>query len=156
MKKIFFPLFIAFLFVVVNGCYKVHHNFMVKGIWYIDGVEIDGGSVNQMGSILDNYEDGNGIYKVYMLENGLLRGEYYTYDTLNYFITGQWALLEHDQIYLKADQYIDGTFQIEVVNSKKVILSTEKNHVTFFNIGDVKSVIRLSRDEPGNYEDTRP
>ena len=109
-----------------------------------------------MGSILDNYEDGNGLYKVYMLENGLLRGEYYTYDTLNYFITGQWELLEHDQIYLKADQYIDGTFKIEVVNSKKVILSTEKNHVTFFNIGDVKSVIRLSRDEPGNYEDTRP
>ena len=91
-----------------------------------------------------------------MLENGLLRGEYYTYDTLNYFITGQWEMLEHDQIYLKADQYIDATFNIEVVNSKKVILSTEKNHVTFFNIGDVKSVIRLSRDEPGNYEDTRP
>ena len=54
---------------------------MVKGIWYID-VEIDGGSVNQMGSILEHYEDGNGTYKVYMLENGLLRGEYYAYDTL--------------------------------------------------------------------------
>ena len=46
---------------------------MVKGIWYIDGVEIDGGSVNQMGSILEHYEDGNGTYKVYMLENGLLQ-----------------------------------------------------------------------------------
>ena len=103
-----------------------------------------------------HYVDGNGTYKVYMLENGLLRGEYYTYDTLNYFVTGEWQLLDHDQIYLKADQYIDGTFKIEHVNANKMILSTESNYVTFFNIGEIKSVIRISRGDPGNQSDTRP
>ena len=139
-----------------TGCYKVHHNYMIKGVWYLDAVEIDGGSTNQMSGILPDYDTANGIYKVFMLENGIARGEYYTADTLNYFITGQWELLEHDQIYLKADQYIDGIFKIEVVNAKKMILSTEKNQVTFFNIGDVKSVIRISRDAPGSQQDTRP
>ena len=61
---------------------------MIKGEWYIDAVEVDGGTTNQIGAILPNYVDGNGVYKVYMLENGLLRGEYYTYDTLNYFDIG--------------------------------------------------------------------
>lgn len=139
-----------------SSCYKIHHNYMIKGEWYIDAVEVDGGTTNQIGAILPDYEDGNGIYKVYMLENGLLRGEYYTYDTLNYFVTGEWELLDHDQIFLRADQYIDGIFYIEPVNAKKMILSTESNNVTFFNIGEIKSVIRISRGEPGNQNDTRP
>jgi hypothetical protein len=129
---------------------------MIKGEWYLDAVEVDGGISNQMGAILPDYVDGSGIYKVYMLENGLLRGEYYTYDTLNYFVTGEWELLDHDQIFLKADQYIDGVFKIEPVNSKKMILSTESNFVTFFNMGEIKSVIRISRGESGNQSDTRP
>lgn len=148
---------ILFIFCfLLHSCYKLHHNYMIKGEWYIDAVEVDGGSINQIGSILPNYVDGNGTYKVYMLENGLLRGEYYTYDTLNYFVTGEWQLLDHDQIYLKADQYIDGTFKIEPVNANKMILSTESNYVTFFNIGEIKSVIRISRGDPGNQSDTRP
>ena len=60
------------------------------------------------------------------------------------------------KIYLKADLYIDGVFKIEPVNSKKMILSTESNFVTFFNIGEIKSVIRISRGVPGNQSDTRP
>ena len=62
---------------------------MIKGEWYIDAIEVHGGTTNQIGAILPNYVDGNGVYKVYMLENGLLSGEYYTYDTLNYFVTGE-------------------------------------------------------------------
>ena len=144
------------LFLIAQSCYKIHHTYMIKGEWYIDAVEVDGGTTNQIGAILPNYVDGNGVYKVYMLENGLLRGEYYTYDTLNYFVTGEWQLIENDQIYLRADQYIDGTFKIEPVNAKKMILSTSSNFVTFFNIGEIKSIIRISRGEPGNQSDTRP
>ena len=147
---------IALVLIITSSCYKIHHNYMIKGEWYLDAVEVDGGISNQMGAILPDYVDGAGIYKVYMLENGLLRGEYYTYDTLNYFVTGEWELLAHDQIFLKADQYIDGVFKIEPVNSKKMILSTESNFVTFFNMGEIKSVIRISRGEPGNQNDTRP
>jgi len=129
---------------------------MIKGKWYINAVEIDGGSTNFIEEFLENYTDGNGEYITYMLNNGLVRGEYYTYDTLNYFITGEWSLLESDQIYLKADRYIDGVFNIEVVDSKNMILSTESNNISFYNIGEVKSVIRISRDAKGNQSDTTP
>jgi len=149
-------LIIFLVFIISSSCYKIHHNYMIKGEWYLDAVEVDGGTTNQMGAILPNYVDGSGVYKVYMLENGLVRGEYYTNDTLNYFVTGEWELLAHDQIFLKADQYIDGVFKIEPVNSKKMILSTQSNFVSFFNIGEIKSVIRISRGEPGNQSDTRP
>ena len=153
IKLLYLFIIVPFLF---SGCYKLHHNYMIKGKWYLNSVEIGGGSKNFIEEFLENYIDGNGEYITYMLNNGLVRGEYYTYDTLNYFITGEWSLLEHDQIYLKADKYIDGIFNIEVVDSKNMILSTESNNISFYNIGEVKSVIRISRDAKGNQSDTRP
>ena len=38
----------------------------------------------------------------------------------------------------------------------KMILSTLSNNVAFENIGDVAMVVRISRDNPGKQEDTRP
>lgn len=110
-----------------------------------------------MDSFLPDFKLDTSFYKVYLLENGLARGEYYTNDsTLNYFITGEWELLNHDEIYLKADQYIDGNFLIELAAKDKMILSTLSNNVAFENIGDVAMVVRISRDSPGSQDDTRP
>jgi len=155
-KKIKLLSLLTIITLIFSGCYKLHHNYMIKGKWYINAVEIDGGSTNFIEEFLDNYKDGEGEYITYMLDNGLVRGEYYTYDTLNYFITGEWSLLEHDEIYLKADKYIDGIFKVEVVDSKNMILSTESNNINFYNIGEVKSVIRISRDAKGRQSDTTP
>ncbi len=141
----------------LTSCYKVHHHYITKGVWYIDAVELNGGSTNFMESFLPDFKLDTSFYKVYLLENGLARGEYYTNDsTLNYFITGEWELLNHDEIYLKADQYIDGNFLIELAAKDKMILSTLSNNVAFENIGDVAMVVRISRDSPGSQDDTRP
>ena len=37
-----------------------------------------------------------------------------------------------------------------------MVLSTDSNQVQFQGIGNVKMVVRISRDEPGNQSDTRP
>ena len=157
MKK-FLSFFVFFsLVMALTSCYKVHHHYITKGVWYIDAVELNGGSTNFMESFLPDFKLDTSFYKVYLLENGLARGEYYTNDsTLNYFITGEWELLNHDEIYLKADQYIDGNFLIELAAKDKMILSTLSNNVAFENIGDVAMVVRISRDSPGSQDDTRP
>tara|TARA_Y100000589_G_scaffold332180_1_gene390003 strand:- start:579 stop:1052 length:474 start_codon:yes stop_codon:yes gene_type:complete len=157
MKKIlsFFVVFSTLM--TLSSCYKVHHHYITKGVWYIDAVELNGGSTNFMESFLPDFKLDTSFYKVYLLENGLVRGEYYDNDsTLNYFITGEWELLNHDEIYLKADQYINGNFLIELAAKDKMILSTLSNNVDFENIGDVAMVVRISRDSPGKQEDTRP
>ena len=141
----------------LSSCYKVHHHYITKGVWYIDAVELNGGSTNFIESFLPNYKMDTSFYKVYLLENGLVRGEYYENDSiLNYFVTGEWELLNHDEIYLKADAYINGNFLIEVSAKDKMILSTLENNVSFESIGDVAMVVRISRDKPGNQADTRP
>ena len=50
----------------------------------------------------------------------------------------------------------DDDFLTEIVNSKKMVLSTDSNLIDFQGIGNVKMVVRISRDEPGNQDDTRP
>ncbi len=157
MKKIFSFFIVFSLLTTLSSCYKVHHHYITKGVWYIDAVELNGGSTNFMESFLPDFKLDTSFYKVYLLENGLVRGEYYDNDsTLNYFITGEWELLNHDEIYLKADQYINGNFLIELAAKDKMILSTSSNIVDFENIGDVAMVVRISRDNPGKQEDTRP
>jgi len=110
-----------------------------------------------MNGFLPEYKEDTSFYKVMMLENGLVRGEYYTKDsTLNYFVTGHWELTDHNHIQLQADEYINGLFLTEIVNSKKMVLSTDSNLIDFQGIGNVKMVVRISRDEPGSPNDTRP
>ena len=130
---------------------------ITNGVWFIDAVEINGGSTNFMNGFLPEYKEDTSFYKVMMLENGLVRGEYYTDDsTLNYFVTGHWELTDHNHIQLQADEYINGLFLTEIVNSKKMVLSTDSNLIDFQGIGNVKMVVRISRDEPGSPNDTRP
>lgn len=130
---------------------------ITNGVWFIDAVEINGGSTNFMNGFLPEYKEDTSFYKVMMLENGLVRGEYYTDDsTLNYFVTGHWELTDHNHIQLQADEYINGVFLTEIVNSKKMVLSTDSNLIDFQGIGNVKMVVRISRDEPGSPNDTRP
>ncbi len=162
MKRFLTGAVILTIFLGFTSCYKVHHNYILKGEWYLNSLEIDGGSTNFMDGVLPDYVESNGYYKIYMLNSGLARGEYYVHDattnqdTLNYFVTGTWDLISHDSIYLDMDNYVDGTFYIELINKKEMLLSTDHNQVDFFNIGDVKSVLRISREEPTDPANTIP
>ena len=150
-------LFTAVVLLSLSSCYKIRHHYLTTGIWYINSVEIDGGSTNFMNNFLEDYKEDTSFYKVIMLENGLARGEYYSDDTtLNYFVTGNWELSDNNHIMLKADEYIDGQFLIEAADRKNIVLSTDTNYISYHDIGDVKLVIRISRDQPGSQEDTRP
>lgn len=133
---------------LLTGCYKVHRTYIVKGKWYLNGFEIDGGSTNHMEGFLPDYTAGDGTYVIYMLDNGIMRGEYYVYDTLNYFRTGTWSLIDTKTIQMDMDLFVDGDFNIELVDKETMILNSPKNQIDFFNIGEVKTVLRISREGP--------
>lgn len=133
--------------IFLTGCYKFNHNYIMKGKWYVNSFEVNGGSSNLMEAVLPDFVDGNGQYMVYMLDNGLLRGEYYVSDTLYYFRTGTWNMPHKDSVTFDIDKFIQGTFLIEQVDRKAFILTTDDNYIEFFNIGSVPTVMRISRGE---------
>jgi len=132
--------------ILLTGCYKVHRSYIIKGKWYLNSFEIDGGSTNQMHGFLDDYVSSNGTYVIYMLDNGIMRGEYYTADTINYFTTGTWSLIDTKTIQMDMDQFVDGDFHIELLDQSEMLLNTSANQIDFFNIGEVKTVLRISRE----------
>ena len=131
---------------VLTGCYKVHRSYISQGKWYLNTFEIDGGSTNQMHGFLEDYLTSDGTYVIYMLDNGIMRGEYYTADTINYFATGTWSLLDTKTIQMDMDQFVDGDFTIELINQSEMLLNTSANQIDFFNMGEVKTVLRISRE----------
>ncbi len=99
-----------------------------------------------MHGFLDDYVSSNGTYVIYMLDNGIMRGEYYTADTINYFTTGTWSLIDTKTIQMDMDQFVDGDFHIELLDQSEMLLNTSANQIDFFNIGEVKTVLRISRE----------
>jgi hypothetical protein len=145
MKKVLLFTAVCSL-ILLGGCYKIHRTYVVKGKWYLNAFEIDGGSTNHMEGFLDDYTPGDGTYVIYMLDNGIMRGEYYAFDTLNYFRTGTWSLLDTKHIQMDMDLFVDGDFELELVDKETMILNSESNDIEFFDIGEVKTVIRISRE----------
>ena len=134
--------------ILFTGCYKVHRTYIVKGKWYLNAFEIDGGSTNHMDGFLPEYTTGDGTYVIYMLDNGIMRGEYYVYDTLNYFRTGTWSLIDTKTIQMDCDLFVDGDFEIELMDKENMLLNSKANQIDFFEIGEVKTVLRISREGP--------
>jgi hypothetical protein len=132
--------------ILFAGCYKVHRSYIIKGKWYLNSFEIDGGSANQMHGFLEDYVPSDGTYVIYMLDNGIMRGEYYTADTINYFTTGTWSLIDTKTMQMDMDQFVDGDFHIELIDQSQMLLNTSANQIDFFNIGEVKTVLRISRE----------
>jgi|GEM_PF-1804122 len=149
-----------FLILTFSSCHKVVHTTILKGQFHLNSFEINGGSTNFMGGVLPNYldADGNviGDYVIYMLDNGLMRGEYYSNDTLVYYRTGVWDMPAADSIYMNIDVFVDGTFFIETINKHEMLMSTDKNNIKFFNIGEVTSVLRISNGEKMDPSTTKP
>ena len=157
MKK--FPLYLSFsvvfVMILISSCYKINHNHIMKGKWYVNAFEVNGGSTNLMEGVLPDYVDGGGQYYVYMLDNGLLRGEYFVADTMYYFRTGYWVMPHKDSVYFKVDKFIDGKFYIEQVSNKAFLLTSDNNNIEFFNLGTAKTVMRISRGEYVDPDDTK-
>jgi len=157
-------MFTAVMVLLFSGCYKLNHNFIMKGKWYVNSFSINGGNTNLMDGVLPQYVVGKSNYIVYMLDDGILRGEYYTpdvsgNDSLVYYRTGVWDMPHKDSVYFNIDKFINGTFFIELVpgsKQKASLLTSEANDIEFFDLGVVKSVMRISRGEWVDPETTKP
>lgn len=143
MKK---TLCIAFLLMLLHsGCYKMKKMGIMKGKWHTYEIFINGGSLNQMGQILTDF-DAKGSYVIYMLDDGAMKGEYYIGDELDYEVWGEWKLESTEYIYMNIDEFIDGTFLMRNNGEGKYTLYCEDNNVAFYGIGESTMVLELERE----------
>lgn len=136
MKKTFvLSAVVALLISFSTSCKKIQEDFIVKGLWRLQGAYIDTFSTNQMNVFLPLYANGNKCceYKVDFQNDDVVFGYYSTYDTFNYVVIGNWELLKYNQIYIKLDKYVDGVFDIDKVGNKRYDMISEENHIKLFD-----------------------
>jgi len=130
------------------ACQKISHIYTIKGEWEVQSVEINGGSKNMLETFLPYFYYKNNCcsYKIYFAEDGIAKAEYYTFDTLNYEIIGDWEFKEGKLLYIHLDEYVNGNFEIEVVNANEMNMYAEENLINAYNIGKVGMIIRAIRN----------
>ncbi|MDB5282600.1 MAG: hypothetical protein JWO06_1675 [Bacteroidota bacterium] len=123
--------FIVFSF---NSCKKITTDQLVNGLWKLDEVYIDTTTSNYLNH-LQNYSNGNNccLYKIDFERDDRVVAYYLTYDTFTNVTAGIWNIPEYNKIYIKLDNFMDGTFDILKPTTKKWDLTSGANHIKFLD-----------------------
>ena len=143
MKKLFFFSFI-FFFLLCGGCSKITEVIMMKGEWQVLEVKINGGDLNQMEQLFPQFET-NGRYLIYMMDDGVMKGEYYIGDNLDVEAWGEWELLTNDYVFMRIDKYINGTFLVKSNKDHLYTMYSDSNDIAFYDIGISTMVLEMER-----------
>jgi hypothetical protein len=138
--------FIIILFLFFS-CIKIETTYVMKGKWELEAFYINNGNTNFMYPILPLYSDGNDCchYYIYFEDKGVAKAKYYTYDTLNYAVTGEWEMLDDRLMYINLDKYVNGIFEVKINTMKDFQLYSKKNYMKFYNIGETELTIDSKR-----------
>ncbi|MDE0722198.1 MAG: hypothetical protein OSB28_02710 [Flavobacteriales bacterium] len=143
MKKTIF-LSIIILFILCSGCTKITEIAMMKGEWQVLEVKINGGDLNQLEQLFPQF-DTTGRYLIYMMDDGVMKGEYYIGDILDFEAWGEWELLSNDYVFMRIDEYINGTFLIRSNGDHLYTMYSDSNDIAFYDIGISTMVLELER-----------
>lgn len=148
MKKIylFFSIIsIAILAFSYMGCTKVVRTALLKGQWQIDNFTINGGSENMVEAFFADHKRGKGKMIMSFSNSGVMKAEHYSFNEIDSTIFGTWSQIDESTQTLKLGTLLEGTFNMELLGLEKAIMYTDSNFISFYDIGNVSSVIEVSK-----------
>lgn len=150
MKRIYLLLAGVLLLLYYSSCKKIQEMKLMSGDWEMKSVYLNNDTTSDVLDILLPYRSTNKedcYYQVFFEDDGVAIGNYYTFDTLNYSVTGEWDQLEYNVLYVKLDEYVDGTFNCENMGDGdwQLVSDADSNYVTFFGIGKVHLTMNVTR-----------
>jgi len=114
-------------------CKKVKQRYVIKGDWELMSANVEG-DTNLLKLVLSKYSncEGNCRYLICFEDKSRVMGYYYTYDTLDYSVEGEWEMVDRDKIFVRLDHYVDGYFEFEKTKRKHFLLYSPENYVKKF------------------------
>jgi hypothetical protein len=135
MKKILSVAAIALLLLSAGSCKKITEDQLINGLWKLDAVYADTSSVNLMNTVLPNYNGGfnYSAYKLDFQKDNVIIAYYMSHDSFLYVTPGHWDVPQSNQVIIKLDKFIDGTFNITRPTSKQWVLKSTANHIEYYD-----------------------
>jgi hypothetical protein len=134
-----------------NSCRKIQEDIFIKGLWKMNGMYFDTLSENQMLNHFEGYGTTPNCcyYKFDFQPDNVVFGYYLKDNQFKNVVIGNWEIIKYNQILLQIDSFADGIFDIERTTPKKYKLSSENNHVKYFDgnpsIDTTVTLIELER-----------
>lgn len=118
----------------VNSCKKIQEDELLSGLWRFNAVYVNDSTSNFMLNF-PHFPNGNDCcaYRVDFQRDNIVIAYYLTYDTFNYVVAGTWQLNHYNEMYMKFDNYFDGTFTVKKKTNKDYDLSSDANHLKVFD-----------------------
>lgn len=136
-KSSFYKIALPLLFipVIFSSCKKIQENFLLRGLWELQGIYVDTIPDNQMNNFLPSFANGDDCcnYKLGFEQDDVVVGYYVTYDSLNYVAAGTWRLDEYNKIVFKLENYIDGEFTLTRTGNRIYKMESDNNHIKAFD-----------------------
>ena len=125
---------IFLLAVACNSCKKTTEDQLINGLWALESVYVDTSTANYMNKFPE-FANGNGccFYKINFDEANIVLSYYLTHDSVRTVATGTWIVNSYSQVYIKLDNFMDGTFNIDRVAPKHWELTSKANHIAAFD-----------------------
>ena len=125
---------VGFILFSFNSCKKITEDQLVNGTWQLNEVYVDTATSNYLNK-LPNFAKGNNCcaYKMDFQKDDVVLTYYLTYDTFTYVIAGNWKVPTYNQITIKLDNFMDGTFDILKPSPGTWDLTSSANHIKAFD-----------------------
>ena len=122
------------LMLALFSCAKLQESRIIKGSWELKFAMLGDQPGNAMEVLLPFYKEypDSCHYVITFDDNNVAQGYYYTFDTLNYTVTGEWEMLRKDFAYIKLDEYINGIYFVEKNTRINYTLTSDSNRVASF------------------------
>lgn len=123
------------LFVTLgSSCKKTTEDQLINGLWRLEDVYLDTSTTNYLNKFPE-FANGNNCcaYKMNFDESDVILAFYIANDTIKSLSYGTWNLVAYNQVYIKLDSFMDGTFNIAKPSLKHWELTTSTNHVKAFD-----------------------
>jgi hypothetical protein len=120
--------------VTLNSCKKTTESQLVNGLWQLNTVNIDTSTSNYL-SKYPNFGGSCCGYKLSFQQSDVLFAYYISNDSVKNLYTGTWTVSSYNDVYMKVDSFIDGTFTIDRTTLSHWVLTSNHNHIAAFDNG---------------------
>lgn len=130
MRKIFVAISVVCSVAVFSGCKKITQDQLIKGLWKVNTVYIDSSTTNYL-TTLPHFTDGNDCcaYKLDFEADNTVIAYYLAYDNFEKIVAGNFEVTGYNEVFIKVDSFMDGTFKITQPSLRKRKLNSESNHI---------------------------
>jgi len=135
LKAVTIVALLVFILFAADSCKKTTENDLVNGLWKLNYVNLDTSSANYLVTRFPNYGGTCCVYKLSFQDPNVLITYYFSNDSVKYVAVGTWTVPSYNQLTMKVDSFIDGTFAITRPTLHHWDLTTNYNHVAAFDNG---------------------